>query len=104
MIRTQTDIQDSDTILKALDKYNGDIIAAIMHLNNIVECPGRQASSDKGRTEHDKHMDILRAIVDEKEMMFYNWKEGLATVPKAELCIDTCDNTNAAMQSENQTQ
>lgn len=76
LIQTQTGIDDLEIIKRSLADHDGDVISTIMHLNKLTECPTRDVLAQEVRSDHDRHMDMVRAIVDEKERMFYEWKEG----------------------------
>lgn len=74
IICSQTGVDDKDLVADVLANHNGDIVKAIMQINHLEPAPSR-CSQVLELSDHEKHMEQIRAIVNEKEQLFFDIKE-----------------------------
>lgn len=64
IVKSQTDVQDEDYILTVFEECKKDIVKTIMTLSKIQHAPKRNTTTPSV-------FDEIRAIVDEKEQLFF---------------------------------
>lgn len=70
IVMSQTHVKDVDLIKECLEKCNGDVVNAIMMVSQLTPC--QRNENETNISDHEKHMQNIRMIVNEKEELFHD--------------------------------